>query len=104
MPAAAEQNWRLLRTSAVAPWLGLALPRVLLRMPYGRKADPIEAFAFEEMPMGRDPGAYLWGNPAFVCARLIADAFAENGWEFSPGEVLDVEDLPMHIYEEAGER
>ncbi|MBK8535880.1 MAG: type VI secretion system contractile sheath large subunit [Candidatus Competibacteraceae bacterium] len=104
LPAAAEQNWRLLRTSAVAPWLGLALPRVLLRMPYGRKADPIEASAFEEMPMGRDPGAYLWGNPALVCARLIADAFAENGWEFSPGAVLDVEDLPMHIYEEAGER
>ena len=104
LPAAAEQNWRLLRTSAVAPWLGLALPRVLLRMPYGRKADPIETFAFEEMPMGRDPGAYLWGNPAFVCARLIADAFAENGWEFNPGDALDVEDLPMHIYEEAGER
>ncbi|HRD48341.1 MAG: type VI secretion system contractile sheath large subunit [Candidatus Competibacter sp.] len=104
LPADAEQNWRRLRTSAVAPWIGLALPQILLRMPYGQKTDPIEAFAFEEMPAGRDPEAYLWGNPAFACARLIVDAFTENDRAFRPGDVLDIVDLPMHIYEEAGER
>jgi len=104
LPAAAEQHWQALRSCAVAPALGLALPRVLLRLPYGPKTDPVEAFAFEEMPGGRDPEVYLWGNPAFVCARLIAAAFMENGWEFNPGEVLDAEDLPAHVYEEAGER
>jgi type VI secretion system protein ImpC len=104
LPAAAEQYWRLLRTSAVAPWLGLALPRILLRLPYGQKTDPIDSFAFEEMPGGRDPEAYLWGNPAYVCARLIAAAFAENGWDFSPGDVLELGDCPAHVYEDAGER
>jgi type VI secretion system protein ImpC len=93
-----------LRTSAVAPWLGLALPRILLRLPYGQKTDPIDSFAFEEMPGGRDPEAYLWGNPAYVCARLIAAAFAENGWDFSPGDVLELGDCPAHVYEDAGER
>ena len=88
----------------VAPWIGLALPRVLLRLPYGTKTDPVEAFAFEEMPSGRDPDAYLWGNPAFICAQLIVAAFVENGWEFNPGDVLDAEDLPAHVYEDAGER
>ncbi|MDV7398911.1 type VI secretion system contractile sheath large subunit, partial [Arthrospira platensis SPKY1] len=93
-----------MRRSAVAPWLGLALPRVLLRLPYGSKTDPAEQFAFEEMPGGRDPGAYLWGNPALVCARLIAAAFAEQGWDFSPGDVLELDDFPAHVYEEADER
>ncbi len=104
LPAEAEQHWRLLRTCAVAPWLGLALPRVLLRLPYGKRTDPIESFTFEEMPGGRDPKAYLWGNPAYACARLIAAAFAENGWDFSPGDVLELDDCPAHVYEDAGER
>jgi type VI secretion system protein ImpC len=106
MPLPGEQagNWQALRQCTIAPWLGLALPRVLLRLPYGRKTDPVEQIEFEEMPMGRQPDAYLWGNPAFVCARLIAAAFVEKGWEFSPGDVLELDDLPAHVYEEAGER
>ncbi len=104
LPTSDEQNWRQLRASAVAPWLGLAMPRVLLRLPYGLKTDPVEQIAFEEMPGGRNPDAYLWGNPAFVCARLIAAAFVENGWDGSPGDVLELDDLPAHIYEDSGER
>lgn len=104
LPVEAEQHWRRLRTCAVAPWLGLALPRVLLRLPYGQKTEPVESFAFEEMPGGRDREAYLWGNPAFVCARLLTAAFAANGWDFNPGDVLELDDCPAHVYEEAGER
>ena len=104
LAAEAEQNWLALRRCEVAPWIGLALPRVLLRLPYGLKTEAVESFAFEEMPGGRDPEAYLWGNPALVCARLIAAAFAENGWDFSPGDVLELDDLPAHVYQEAGER
>ena len=96
--------WQALRQCAVAPWLGLALPRVLLRLPYGRNTDPLEQIEFEEMPLGRDPAGYLWGNPAFVCARPIAAAFVEQGEDFSPGDVLELDDLPAHVYEEAGER
>lgn len=99
-----EQHWRLLRTHAVASWIGLALPRVLLRLPYGRKTDPLESFAFEEMPGGRDPATYLWGNPALVCARLIAAAMADNGGEVNAGGGLELDDCPTHVYEEAGER
>ncbi|MFZ1641385.1 MAG: type VI secretion system contractile sheath large subunit [Candidatus Contendobacter sp.] len=100
----AGQNWLALRRCEIAPWLGLALPRVLLRLPYGKKTEPVEAFAFEEMPGGRDPDAYLWGNSAFACARLIAAAFAENGWDFNPGDVLELDECPAHVYEAAGER
>ena len=104
LPAETERRWLALRRCEIAPWLGLVLPRVLVRLPYGKKTDAVEAFAFEEMPGGRDPEAYLWGNPALVCAQLIAAAFAENGWDFSPGDALELDDRPAHVYEEAGER
>ncbi|HAS50392.1 MAG TPA: hypothetical protein DCS21_01020 [Gammaproteobacteria bacterium] len=104
LPTERAENWQALRQCAIAPWLGLALPRVLLRLPYGRKTDPVEHIEFEEMPLGRDPDAYLWGNPAFVCARLIAATFAEKGWALSPGNVLELDDLPAYVYEDAGER
>ncbi len=98
-----EEGWQMLRRSAAGPWIGLALPRVLLRLPYGRQTDPIEAFAFEELPGVREHEAYLWGNPAFACALLIGQAFQDTGWELQPGDRLDLADLPAHSYTEEGE-
>jgi type VI secretion system protein ImpC len=98
-----EARWRALRRTPAATSIGLALPRVLLRLPYGRRTDPIEAFAFEELPGGPDHEAYLWGNPAFACALLIGQAFQDNGWELQPGDRLDLADLPAYSYTEDGE-
>jgi len=63
-----------LRGSLKAQWIGLALPRFLLRLPYG---------AFEEMPLP------LWGHPALLCACLLAEAFERDGWRMRPagGEI-----------------
>jgi type VI secretion system protein ImpC len=59
---AALAGWAALRRSEAAPWLGLAAPRVLLRLPYGRRSDPCSAFAFEEFAGGSpDHEALLWG-------------------------------------------
>jgi type VI secretion system protein ImpC len=93
-------RWRRLRESAVAPWIGLAMPRVLLRVPYGARTDPIEAFEFEELPSGRDHEAYLWGNPAFACARLIASSFIDAGATLEPGGPLELDDLPAAVYDD----
>lgn len=100
LPAAAATRWRRLRESAVAPWIGLAMPRVLLRVPYGKATDPIEAFEFEEPPSGRDHEAYLWGSPALACARLIASSFIENGAATEPGDHLQLDDLPAAVYDD----
>lgn len=97
------ERWRALRRSPSAAWIGLALPRFLLRLPYGAKTDAVERFRFEEMEHGRDHEAYLWGNPAFACARLIAEAFRENGAGMQPGDVQEIGDLPAHTTTEAGE-
>lgn len=99
----AAQAWKALRSMPEAAWIGLALPRFLLRLPYGRQTDPIESFDFEEMPAAPQHGWYLWGNPAFACVYLLARAFLNWGWEMRPGMVQDIEGLPAHFYEQEGE-
>lgn len=90
--------WTALRGLPEANMVGLALPRFLLRLPYGKETDPVESFALEEMP--EEPGHedYLWGNPGFVCALLLAQSFSESGWELRPGQQADLDRLPVHVY------
>ena len=45
-----------------------------------------------------DRSHYLWGNPALGCATLLAQAFRKEGWGCKPGSVLDLENLPIHVY------
>jgi type VI secretion system ImpC/EvpB family protein len=91
-------GWRTLRGSEVAPWIGLAAPRVLLRLPYGRSTDPIERFAFEELPGGPGHDRLLWGSAALACMLAIGRAFGERGWAFEPGDVREIGDLPAFVY------
>jgi type VI secretion system protein ImpC len=84
----------LVRSSAVAPFVGLCGPRILGRVPYGPKTDPIERFAFTELTSEPAHADFLWMNPAFACAQLILSGVAEDGWEHGPGTVLDLGDLP----------
>ncbi len=95
--------WAALRASPLAPWVGLALPRLLLRLPYGRRGEGVESFAFEEVADASDREAFVWGNPAYGCALLIGRAFAAAGWDFSPGDELDLDDLPAYTYDNDGE-
>jgi type VI secretion system protein ImpC len=99
----AAARWQALRESPHASAIGLALPRWLLRLPYGPKTDPIDAFAFDELAPGRAHEDYLWGNPAFACALLAAAAFREKGAEMQLGDVVELDDLPAHTYREDGE-
>jgi type VI secretion system protein ImpC len=104
-PEVAEKKlaWETLRKQSEAAWIGLALPRFLLRLPYGRGTDPLERFEFEEMDAVPDHDQYLWGNPSFACACLLAQSFSEYGWAMRPGSIQDIDDLPLHVYKEQGE-
>ena len=95
--------WTALRHSKVAPWIGLAAPRLLLRLPYGPRNDPIEAFKFEELGAAPAHEQFLWGNAALACALLIGRAFSESGWDFEPGDEREIRDLPAHTVLREGE-
>src|ERR1039458_4608927 len=100
----AARHWERLRQLPEACWVGLAMPRFLLRLPYGKQTDPVEGFDFEEMPGVPNHQEYLWGNPAFACVQLLAEAFANDGWEMRPGAYSEIDRLPVHIYEAEGEK
>lgn len=92
-------HWDELRSIPEAPYLGLALPRFLLRLPYGSRTSATEAFEFEEMPAAPVHGSYLWGNPALACLAILARG--DSGEE--EGDELDLRDLPLHTYQQDGE-
>jgi type VI secretion system protein ImpC len=93
-----------LRTSGAASWIGLALPGVILRQPYGKGSDEIDSFEFEEMSSPPDHDAYLWGNPGFHLALLLGRSFSDSGWGMQPGDINDLSDLPSHIHIEDREK
>jgi type VI secretion system protein ImpC len=95
--ASVDSSWSDLRQSAEAPYLGLALPRFLLRAPYGRDSVVMDSFDFEEFTSSPPHEAYLWGNPAFALAVLLGMSFDEDG-RFDPRRLeRDLTDLPLPI-------
>ena len=94
--------WRGLRDSEDARYLGLCLPRVLARQPYGAKSDPVAEFGFEETTDGHSGYHYSWMNAAYAMAVNINRAHKEYGWctrirgVQSGGEVIN---LPIHTFE-----
>lgn len=97
-------GWRALRGSEAAPWIGLAAPRVLLRLPYGKAHDPVVSFAFEEIDGIPPHEHFLWGNPSLAVALLVGRAFTLKGWEFEPGDEREIGDLPAYTFTQDGER
>ena len=97
-------GWHSLRQSEVAPWIGLAAPRVLLRLPYGQASDPVERVAFEEFGAVPALAQFLWANGGLACALLIGRAFTARGWGFEPGDEREIADLPAYSFVKDGER
>jgi type VI secretion system protein ImpC len=101
--AEADAAWKALRKLPEAAYLGLVLPRFLLRLPYGAETDPLDNFDFEEMNGMHIHEHYLWGNSCFACAYLMGQAFSNDGWHLRPGAVQDVHGLPLHVFQAEGE-
>ncbi len=93
----AQAAWEKLRRSLKARYLALALPRFLLRLPYGKETIPVEGFEFEEMPGEPAHGEYLWGNPAMACGLVLGRLFEKQGALTPTPGFLRLSDLPMHI-------
>jgi type VI secretion system protein ImpC len=96
-------RWAELRRRPEAGAVGLALPRFLLRLPYGKKTVSVESFDFEEFPEQPVHEDYLWGNPAFALALLLAQSVSLAEGEMSPGMAKEIEGLPLHIYRKDGD-
>lgn len=97
-------KWQSFRESEDARNVGLALPRFLLRLPYGPDSQPIKAFNYQE-DVSASHANYLWGNAAFALGSRISDSFAKFRWcanIIGPQGGGAVEDLHLHQYEAMG--
>jgi type VI secretion system protein ImpD len=72
--------WNSLRQIEDARFLGLAMPRILLRRPYADDGTRIDRFCFHEEVTGPDRRKYLWGGAAFAMAEVLIRSFAQAGW------------------------
>ena len=94
-------GWKSFRESEDSRYVGLCLPHILMRLPYGPETDPVESFNFVEDVDGKDHGKYLWGNAAYAMATRLTDAFAKHQWCAAIRGVEGgglVEDLPTHTF------
>ena len=93
-----KDAWNALRGLPASAYLGLATPRFLLRMPYGRKTDPIDAFALEEFTRQSGLSGMLWGHAALIPALLLAESWAQQGAKMKLGTVMGVGDIAYYVY------
>jgi type VI secretion system protein ImpC len=93
-----RQAWEALRALPASAYLGLATPRFLLRMPYGKRTDPIDAFAFEEFSRETGLSGMLWGHPALLVAMLVGQTWLRNPKTMQLGSIATVGDLPVYVY------
>lgn len=94
-------KWKSFRASEDSRYVGLTVPRILMRLPYGRANKQIEAFNYEEGVDGTDHSRYLWGNAAWALGARLTNAFARHGWCAAIRGVEGgglVEGLPVHNF------
>lgn len=97
-------KWKSFRESEDARYVGLTLPRFLLREPYSQDSNPARGFVYDEKIDKHTD--YLWGNTSAAFATRLCDSFAQYRWcpnIIGPLSGGAVEDLPLHHFETMGE-
>ena len=94
-------KWRSFRDSEDSRYVALALPHILMRLPYGPDTVPVEGMDFVEEVDGTDHSKYLWGNAAYALGERITNAFSLYKWCAAIRGVEAgglVEGLPTHTF------
>ncbi|MEG3134788.1 type VI secretion system contractile sheath large subunit [Rouxiella sp. T17] len=95
-------KWKTFRESDDSRYIGLTMPRVLGRLPYGPDTVPVRSFNYIEEVKGPDHEKYLWSNASFSFAANLVKSFIQNGWCVQirgPQAGGAVTDLPIHLYD-----
>lgn len=102
-------RWRSLREAEDARFVGIALPRILLREPYRQDPGRVDGFPFREIAGAPHADEFLWGNAAFAFASVVIRAFDHYGWfadlRGAPDEMAGgglVSELPSHVFDSQG--
>jgi type VI secretion system protein ImpC len=94
-------KWQSFRESDDSRYVGLCVPHILMRLPYGEATAPVEAFRYEEDVEGTQHEKYLWGNAAWAFATRLTEAFSKYSWCAAIRGVEGgglVQGLPTHTF------
>lgn len=94
-------RWNAFRDTEDARYIGLTLPRFLLRLPYGN-TNPVRLFRYEESVLAPTAKNYLFGNASFAFAANMARSFKKFGWMVNirgPESGGKVDNLILHQYD-----
>jgi type VI secretion system protein ImpC len=94
-------HWKAFRAIEESRYVALVMPRVLMRLPYGRAGIAAEGFNFDERVDVTEHQLYLWGTAVWAFALRLADAFHRYGWcaaVTGPERGGTVADLPVHEF------
>jgi type VI secretion system protein ImpD len=98
-------KWRAFRDTEDSRFIGLTLPRVLMRLPYEDDGSRVDGFRFREETEGPGRGKYLWGNAAYAFGAVLIRSFDRSGWLASIRGVSRegesgglVPNLPVHAF------
>lgn len=98
-------KWHSFRENPDSCYVGLCMPRFMLRLPWGGSDNPIKSFNFKEEVVGQHEN-YCWGHASVALTERVADSFAQWRWcpnIIGPQAGGTVKDLPLHQYEAMGE-
>ena len=71
--------WQQLRDSIDSRFLGLVLPKVLMRLPYNHAKSQEHDFIYTEDTTSTRTD-YLWGNAGYLFVANLMKAFSQNKW------------------------
>lgn len=72
------QRWQKLREQEESRFLGVTLPRILLRERYRDSSSRQDGFVYREA--GGELGSWLWGNAVYAFGAVAIRTFRETGW------------------------
>jgi type VI secretion system protein ImpD len=73
-------KWRSFRQRADSRFVGLTLPRILMRLPYRTSPGSYKGVFFYEKTGAKNTSRYLWGNASYAFAGILIREFANVGW------------------------
>lgn len=73
-------KWRNLRQKPESRFIGLTLPKILIRKPYTKEPGSYRGLHFYETPINGINSQYLWGNASYAFAGILIREFASVGW------------------------
>ena len=74
------RNWNAFRELEDSRFIGLTIPKVLMRLPYEHDTFRSDGFNFVEDTSAPNNKNYLWGNSCYAFGAVLIQSFSRNAW------------------------